>query len=239
MRRARSNASTSNLGRHIERCLGLQDNIEAPPMEYSVEGVRYTLCEWVSASNRPFSIVDDPGFRALPFHLCQSTLTYSQGTYSKTLRPDVKIPSASTVASDVKRNLELTEEHLKTFFSARILLTYLVSSTKPTSRLCQASFTSVSTAGPPQTLYHLLGLFYSFMMARTCAESFSILFRTSSRILYNIESNQVYHSMTSAHTGENLAAEVAKCLQKFDIEERVSGFMLRLLKYNLHDISRF
>lgn len=43
-------------------------------------------CQWVSESMRPFSIVEDPGFRSL----------------MKTGRPEYYIPSCSTVARDVK-----------------------------------------------------------------------------------------------------------------------------------------
>lgn len=61
--RARNNPSTSNLSRHITRCLGLRTSVEFPVMPYSDEALRYTMCEWVSESGHPYSIVRNPKFR--------------------------------------------------------------------------------------------------------------------------------------------------------------------------------
>jgi hypothetical protein len=60
--------------------------------------VRVEIVKWVAESMRPFSIVEDRGFHML----------------MKTGRPMCHIPSAATVARDVKQVFEKTKRRIAT-----------------------------------------------------------------------------------------------------------------------------
>lgn len=68
-----SNPSTSNLVRHILRCLGRPTDAKFAVTLYSVEGFRYTICEWVSHDNHAFSIVSSPYFGEQQFSTINCT----------------------------------------------------------------------------------------------------------------------------------------------------------------------
>jgi hypothetical protein len=71
-----------------------------------IDHSRAEIVRWVSESVRPFSIVEDRGFKSL----------------MKTGRPEYYIPSASTVSRDVRLVFARTRERIAKMLQVRMTL---------------------------------------------------------------------------------------------------------------------
>lgn len=136
-------------------------------------------------------------------------------------RSTVKIPSASTLARDTHRNRELTTIHLNGFFSVSpVDLHIIVHLSDFILRALSARFTSELTRGRHRMLYRFSELPVIFCISKKCSESHSTLlckFLPKSAPTDLIDLIR----MSRAHSGENMAEEVATCVQKFGLENRV------------------
>lgn len=109
LKRARTEVSTSNLGKHVETCdprvaKGASSITEyAHGSSYAKERFRYLLTVWVSKCHRPFKIVEDEPLKEL----------------FKMLYAKVDIPSARTIGRDVQEIFQLSKASVASYLQAQ------------------------------------------------------------------------------------------------------------------------
>ena len=104
IKRARHDESTSNLGRHVQKCTPANSaesramTIYSQGSQYTPEKHRMKIVLWIARRNRPFSIVEDPELLDI-FHDLNAACT---------------TVSRRTVSRDVKEVFLLAREHVGT-----------------------------------------------------------------------------------------------------------------------------
>lgn len=122
----RNYATSSNLIRHVKACIGHDDDndVEMEVAPYSHACLWYHLGKWMCVSNRPYALVDNPGFGKPSSSFCLIRADHPSVKVMLTANPQVVLPSQTTISRDVKRNLSIATEHMVEFLDVRTLTTF-------------------------------------------------------------------------------------------------------------------